>query len=509
MALSEFQVARALRMSLYDGALATVMGSWAGGIFLVGYALHVLGATNVQTGVLAALPVAANVAQILGAMWIEAFNHRRPFSIATVTVGRLCWIPILLLPLPLFSGWADQRVWLLMLLYGASCFCGSLSGVAWLEWMSDLIPEKIRGSYLAKRNVVCAAAGMVAVLAGGAFMDAWAGRHGDAISLGYVWLFGVSIVFGMVSSWFLARVPDPKINLARGGRRFDVAALVRPLQDANFRRIVVYAGAFTFATQLAGPFYNVYMIENLGVPLGRITWFLTAATLASLFMWRIWGPISDTMGNKPVLTVAGLAYAGVPFVWMSATAAAPETPLLLAQLLTGGLTAATALAQVNILVKLAPPTGRAVYIAVFNAMMGLAAGLAPIVGGWLVDALADVHVAVGGWVLSGLPLLFLISAALQVLTLLPLLGVKEVGAASPYAVLMQLRNDLDPRTGIASASDFVLLHKSRAEDVLSRLDRATDIWAERSEFRIGQGFDAVQRRLKRPLAAMWRFLNED
>jgi MFS family permease len=509
--LTEAQTQRALRLSIYDGAAATVMSSLAGGIFVVGFALNVLGASSVQTGILSAMPVSANIAQLLGAIWIETFGRRRVFCISTTTVGRLMWVGVIVLALPWFDSASNARVWWLMVFVGLASFFGSIAGVAWLEWISDVIPEKIRGTYLARRNIVSAAAGMVATLAAGVFMDAWNAQHSKTNSIGYALLFAVAIVFGLVSSWFLVRTPDPKTADAASSpaSRFSLPAMARPFLDGNFRRLVVYAGAFTFATQLAGPFYNVFMIDNLGVPLGRITWFLTAATLASLVMWKIWGAISDTMGNKPVLTVAGIAYALVPFVWLSATPERHGLPLALAQILTGAVTAATALAQVNILVKLAPVNARAIYIAVFNAANGIAAGAAPIIGGWLVDAMKGVHLQFGCWSLGNLTLLFLISGALQLVTLLPLLRVQEVGAASPFAVLMQLRNDLDPRTGISSVSDFVLLRRTRAENVLARVDRTTDEWIAHNERRLNAGLDALGRRFRRPASAMRRFLEED
>lgn len=63
---------RDLRMSIYDGAFATMMGSLCGGIFLVGFALNILNANALQVGILAALPISANMAQILGSIHSES-----------------------------------------------------------------------------------------------------------------------------------------------------------------------------------------------------------------------------------------------------------------------------------------------------------------------------------------------------------------------------------------------------------------------------------------------------
>jgi len=41
-------VERGLRYSIYDGAFAMAMGSLTGGVFLMGFALKVIGATATQ-----------------------------------------------------------------------------------------------------------------------------------------------------------------------------------------------------------------------------------------------------------------------------------------------------------------------------------------------------------------------------------------------------------------------------------------------------------------------------
>lgn len=509
MGLTETQTARALRMSIIDGALATIMASLAGGIFLVGFALNVLGASTVQVGILAALPVSANLAQLFGSVFIEMFGRRRLLCIVTVIAGRLMWIPVILLPLAMFDAWGDMRVWLLILMVGLSCLLGAVSGVAWLEWMSDVIPGNIRGSYLGRRNMVCAAAGMVVVLAGGAFLNAWEQQHGKQDPWGYIILFAVGLLLGLASAWYLIAVPDPKDRQTSDRPPFRFQTLAGPFRDRNFLSLVVYVGAFMFVTQLAGPFYSVYMIEELAVDFATITWFITFATLASLFMLRIWGPISDQMGNKPVMIVAGAAHALIPLVWVIAQPSGYYWPLVLAHVLSGVFYCALTLAQINILIKLAPETGRSVYIAVFNAAIGLAVAVAPITGGWLLELMKDFAWAAGEFRLTNLHLLFLFSGLLQLVVLLAIIRVHEVGSVAPGAVIMQLRNDLDPQTGLASATDFVTVKAGATTGFLRTLDRHTEDWADRSERAIAAWLDRLEKPLGRPLRVFRTLTGKD
>lgn len=490
----------ALRMSIYDGAFATMMSSLCGGIFLIGFAINVLGATALQVGILAALPVSANMAQILGSIIVERYGHRRLVSIVCVSLARLVWLPILALPFFMFDGFSDLKIWILVGLVGLSCFFGSISGVAWLDWMSDLIPANSRGRFFAKRNIVCAASGMVVVLVGGAFLNWVEESYGKEVPHGYLILFFFGIAMGLVSSYFLWRVKDPKAGPApKEKKQLSLATLVSPFRNSNFRALIIYVGSFMFVTQMAGPFYAVYMIENLGIDFGTITWLITFATLASLFMLRIWGPIADEMGNKPILIIAGFAHALIPLIWVVAQDVVYYQALVIAHIASGAFYAALMLAHVNVLIKLAPEQGRSFYIAAFNTSIGLSVAIAPIVGGLFLSATDGWEMQAGSWTLTNLHLLFLLSGGLQVLVLGTLFKLKEVGAGSPRSVLFQLRSDLDPQTGLASAMDFVTLRANTTGQLLRKVDLHTYDWASRSEKFIERRIDVAATRFAKPL----------
>jgi hypothetical protein len=57
-------------MSLYESALSTILMTFVGGAFLTGFAL-IIGASNFQIGLLAALPTFANLSQVFGSYIIN------------------------------------------------------------------------------------------------------------------------------------------------------------------------------------------------------------------------------------------------------------------------------------------------------------------------------------------------------------------------------------------------------------------------------------------------------
>ncbi|UCC96119.1 MAG: MFS transporter, partial [Candidatus Omnitrophota bacterium] len=108
----------------------------------------------------------------------------------------------------IFAPMADLRVWVLVAVIGFSSLFGSLSAVAWLAWMSELVPQDIRGSYFGKRNMIASACGMVVVLLGGKFITLWENRFSEANPYGFIILFIAGLAAGLIATWFLSRTPE-------------------------------------------------------------------------------------------------------------------------------------------------------------------------------------------------------------------------------------------------------------------------------------------------------------
>ncbi len=500
---------RALNFSIIDGALSAVMGSLAGGIFMMGFALKVLKAQAQQIGILAALPMFANLVQIFGSYIIEKTGKKKALCFFSLLASRLLWMLVIMLPLAIFATFADWRVWILVGVIAASSLFASLSGVSWLAWMSDLVPQEIRGSYFGKRNMIASACGMVVILLGGKFLTLWENRFSETNPYGFIILFALGLAAGLIAVWFLARIPETEAPKKETGAGFNLSLFFQPLKDRNFLTLILFVSAWMFAIQIAAPFYGVFMIDNLNIDFTNITIFGTFATLATLLMMKIWGPISDRLGNKPIIIVCGWVLIIVPFIWILALPGKYYLPVLLAHILSGAFMAGAALSQFNILIKLSPSQGRSVYLALFAAITGFVGAIAPIIGGSLSKTLEGFSFNFFTYNISNLHLIFITSAVLQMATIFFILKVKEPAAATPVAVVMQLKNDLNPQVGIASSTDFVMIELKKTEGILRRIDRATDELAEKSEDKIKRALDKGERIVKKPWDRFKDFLKSD
>ena len=214
--MDEKAQSKGLFLSIVDGGLDAIMGSLAGGIFLTGFALKILKATPQQIGILAALPMLANLVQIFGSYIIERTGQKKPLCILALCVSRVLWIGIIMLPMAIFSSVSNLKVLFMVLIIAMSSLLASLGGLAWLAWMSDFVPEKIRGTYFGKRNMFSLSCGTVAVLLAGRLLTFFEGRFGASSPYGFMIIFTIGIIVGLIGVWILTLIPEKNTRACSG-----------------------------------------------------------------------------------------------------------------------------------------------------------------------------------------------------------------------------------------------------------------------------------------------------
>jgi len=95
--LSEADINKGLKMVIGDGLAAEAMTTLTGGAFLVAMAL-LMGASNFQIGLLAALSTFTNLFQLLSIWLVQRFNNRRAIVVVCSFLARSPLIVIGIIP---------------------------------------------------------------------------------------------------------------------------------------------------------------------------------------------------------------------------------------------------------------------------------------------------------------------------------------------------------------------------------------------------------------------------
>jgi len=363
--------ARGMRMFWWDGFFA-----WGSEAIVVQYlALYAVafGATASQIGVLSAMVALAGATAFLpGARLAERWGRRKLIVVLTGGLGaRPALLALALLPF-FFEG--RQVVFIIAGLAALRYFMVGVGIPAWTSLTADLVPTAIRGRFLASRSVGMGVSTLMVVpLAGG--IIGWVGfPRGWEIA----WL--LAFLLGLGSTFSYARIPEPRPAPAAAVK---TGGAVRLLDDTNFLFFCGTALLWNLALYGASPFFNVYLVENLG---GSALWvgFLVAiAGVLELVGLSYFGPIIDRRGSKWVMIIGGLGIPFLPWAWVFVQAPWQIIPVNIAG---GFLWAAYNLGALNLLLSISPDQKRPTYAAAYQSAVYLSAFMGPLMGGFLAQA---------------------------------------------------------------------------------------------------------------------------
>jgi MFS family permease len=407
-ALAPSQVRRGLLLSIGEGMMAQVHITLTAGAFLTGYAL-MLGAGNVTVGIVAALPFLIQPLQLFGAWLIERQGARKPLAVGG-SLGRSLWLILLVLPyLPLST--THRLIALIATLTVANALL-TLCGNAWLNWMTDLVPPRLRGRYFGTRSSAMAVIAMAANFGGGLWLDRM--RAADRAVDGYTAILSVAILCGAGASLLLSRQPEPPLVQ---NQRLPIREVVRrPLRHPTFRSFMIGLMVWHAALGMATPFFSAHALTVLHLSFQTLAMFDVITAAVSIGTVGLWGQLADRVGHRRVLLMCIAGVILLPWCWVLATPTA-LWPLYVNAVLSGIWWSGLNLALSNRLMEQVPTAGRGGYLAVFAASTGLTFFLASMLSGNLANVLAGVSLDVGWLSLNNYQIIFVVSSMLRLSTL--------------------------------------------------------------------------------------------
>lgn len=448
--ISAVELERGIRYLMIDGAFGTAIGALNSGVVLLALALH-LGADNVQIGLLAAIPLLTQILQAPAVALVEHVRVRRRISVLAVGIARMALPVYALVP---FIPDRDIAIMVLLLAallhYGLNAVCAC----SWNSWIRNLIPAGRLGQFSARRSFYG-----TAVAAIGTLVAAGAIRAGemskDMGNTVFAGLYVVGFFCGIVSTLALARVPEPRMGPRADNMIPLTRMLARPLADRNFRNMLRFVASWQFAVNLATPFLTVYFVRGLGFSVAFVMILTLVSQLATFAVLRGWGQLSDRYANTSVLAVATPLFiaciAAMIFADEFGSKTATAAYLVVIHVVMGMASAGVGIATGNVAMKLSPVESATSYMATNALVAALAAGSAPIVGGWASDFFARralelrlewlgpegrkelFHTAATHW-----EFFFLLSACLGLYTLHRLSAIQEQGAVGRREVVQQI-----------------------------------------------------------------------
>ncbi|MFA6064332.1 MAG: MFS transporter [archaeon] len=288
-----------LRLSILEGMFASLM--FGGGmIFIVPFAVY-LGANSFEIGLIAALPALLAAWFQLGTLeFLKVFKNRKNTIIPAVFLQSISWLLIALIP---FIFPTDQIFWLIVITT-IGTLAGSIGTPLWQSWMRSLTATELIGEYFGIRNAITGAIVFLTMLGCGLLLKLF---EPSLTLYAFVAIFLISFIGRLASSITFTKMEDPCCEID-GTEKIWLFDFIKELRTNNFGYFVLFGTLMTFAISLVGPFFSLYLLDNLALKFDYFTYtiIICSSAVASLISMPYWGKIIDKYGTIKTLKATGL-----------------------------------------------------------------------------------------------------------------------------------------------------------------------------------------------------------
>lgn len=404
--LTRLQTSRGMRMWNVNGMLESVYSAITTGVYTTGYALH-LGASTAMIGLISASISIGQLLQAFTPLLIERLSRRKTLCLLANGASSSLWLPIAFIPFLFFEGYQLLAFIVCIALSKAAM---SVVSPARQSWLTDLVPDDIRGRFVARQRSLTASAGLITSVCAGFFLSTYSA--GDSQE-GFSTIFVVAVVFSGVGVWAWSRIPEPAKT--RGEVLPSNQLLRLPFQHRPFRRLMFLVSGRLLIAQIAAPFFTVYLLRTLEISFAQIAVFSAMQTIATIIMNPFWGYLADKYGYKPIMSITAMGLALFPLGWGFVTLENYWIMVPLVQIWGGVMSAGWSTARFNLIIKTAPAVNRSAFLGCYSAVSRACAACGAVLGGIAAGLCASIPaVSFFGYTFAGLQYLFLANGVLRI-----------------------------------------------------------------------------------------------
>ncbi len=386
-------------------AFATAFMMLTGGVFLSGLALY-MNASDLIVSYCQVIPNLSGITILFLSFLLEKFTSKKSLTIWLTFIAKLSSSLIIFIPLAVTE---KYQILVFMALVVLSYTLQALSTVSLNNWMLHFIPKSKEGRVISMRQTWSLVATVILSLSASWFMDEM--EAANRTYNGYLILYLLGMVMAAAELITLLRIED--VNVITAARRsLKISDIFRlPLRNRLFMSYVVYIFMFYILLNISDSFLTVFMMKYLQLPYSQIVVFMLMMQLPQIFLFRIWGTISDKSGHKFVLFMSVWFFIGETFLFGLTDSNNYFIFVPLGYLIASVGNSGFAIALFNRRYEIIPEDGRMVYDCFYSAVIGLALLLGPFIGVSIKEGLAARMSLSGLTRFWDIRLLFFMSAA--------------------------------------------------------------------------------------------------
>lgn len=396
------------------------------------FARH-LGGSGLHIGILGAIPTGMLFLQFLSAVVANHLAYRRGLWMAVSILQRLILLPVVVGPL-LFpdvvpTTWLWSFLGLSALNHGLLHFATPL----WMSWMGDYLPRSRLSRFWGVRHLWMQWAGAASLLFASYLLQSYA----EEIQSAFAILIVIAAVLGVADILLFWPVHEPPVTKIAETRILKV--LAEPFRNRDFRSFISFMSFWHFAAMVGAPFISLFLLAEVGMSLSRLLLLWVFCWVGgAIFSARI-GKLAERFGHRPILILCTMLKSSN----MIALILVPNDPdvafpiLVPVFILDSILNAGFVVATNGFMLTKSPAGNRTMFIAAGTALAGLIGGITSVVCGGLLTW-TSLDTVIFGVPVSSYRLLFLVSIALRLASLLLAVRIRETDSHGTRHVVSQL-----------------------------------------------------------------------
>lgn len=332
------------------------------------------GATVLDVGLLTTLPLAVGTAfQGLAPLGARRFGAKK-WVVASAALQAASFLPLV------WSAGGGAGGYPLLLVTACAYWALGLGITpAWTSWMGQIVPERVRGRYFARRNAGIQGALFASLLVGGLLIDAVSARP----ELGFLVVFALSGASRLASAHQLWRQHSAPAAPVRSDF---VRLRWTAVRGSPLGRLILLIGLMNGAVYVSAAFFTPYMLSSLGLSYLEFTVLNVGIVGARIVSSGYWGRIGQKFGNRRALQVATTLVTPIAGLWLVSDHIGY---LLLLQIVAGFAWAGFDLMTALCLFDATNEENRGSSLVAFNVVNGAAMVVGTLVGGLAFHQLGD------------------------------------------------------------------------------------------------------------------------
>ena len=339
-----------------------------------------LGASPGQIGLLVAIPnLLSSICLIFAVKAAKITGSQLRFLVLAAALQAALLFPMSFLALLRPQGLLIPVLILLVTLFR---ILGNLIGTVWQGLMSQYLPPEECGKYFGWRSQIATLASVVGIAGGGTLLYLL-DKSFHFRGLGFFLLFASIGSFRAISSYLMSHMQDVTIPHDRA-HDFTFWMFITRVRESNFVKFVLFVASISLTTNLASPYFNVYMLRELHFSYLQYMIVTLLTILVGWIAFPAWGRHADHVGNARILHATSLLIPLVPFLWLFSK---NFYYLIAVEMYAGFIWSGFNLCAVNFIYDAVIPAKRMRCLSYFNLINGSAIFIGASLGGILAEHL--------------------------------------------------------------------------------------------------------------------------